>query len=413
MHEVDQIGQGSIQLPNDVLHGQHHPQRHVPVQHCHGRQHRDHNIFGFIDKNRTCLLVLVNRQILHIDPKQSRLNALPLPTLLLFVVIQLDFRHAVDQLDQHALVFAQLRKLLVIELPPLLHEEVDPNHIQHRAHNKHQQDFPTVNGQHNPKNDQVEERKQYAEGLRGQKALNPSMILDALHQVANHFGIEKADGQLHQLNQEIGNNGDVDPGTDVQQNPRSHKVDRHFANEQHHLGRQHQVDKPQILIVDSHVDDALGQERKDELDDARSQETDHQLPHQASVRPDVSPQKRETRSVGHFIVLVVKCRRWLQHQANTFFFAGRHSSQPVLLKLLLAVFHQAKSRVRHIHLVFFHLVHHHKMILVPVHDTRLGNILHQLGVGNLGSQASHANGFGRIADAQQGNPLARNVRLLP
>ena len=216
MHKVDQIGQGSIQLPDDVLHGQHHPQGHVAIQHRHGCQHGDHNIFGFVDKNRTRLLVLVNRQVLHVYPEQSRLDTLPLPAFLFFVIIQFDFGHAVDQLDQHPLIFAQLRKLFIIELPAFLHEEVNPNHVQHRAHHEHKQNFPAINSQNHAKNDQIEERKQYAQGLCGQKTLDPAVILDPLHQIANHFGIEKADGQLHQLNQEIRNNGNIDPGTDVQ-----------------------------------------------------------------------------------------------------------------------------------------------------------------------------------------------------
>ena len=170
---------------------------------------------------------------------------------------------------------------------------------------------------------------------------------------------------------------------------------------------QHQVDKTNVLVVDSHVNNTLGEERKDELDDARCQEANHQLAHQSPVRPDIAPQKSKSRTVGHLIVLVVKGRCRLQHQANAFFLPISNRGQPVLFKLLFVVLHQAKSRVGHKNFPFFHLIHHHKMILVPVYDARLGHILHQLGIGDLGSEAAHANGFGRIANAQQGNPFAR------
>ena len=42
------------------------------------------------------------------------------------------------------------------------------------------------------------------------------MVVDTLQQVSRHFRIEKRHGQTHQLNQEIGEQGDIHPSANMQ-----------------------------------------------------------------------------------------------------------------------------------------------------------------------------------------------------
>ena len=41
------------------------------------------------------------------------------------------------------------------------------------------------------------------------------MVFDALDDITRHFGVEKPDGQFHQLDQEIADERDVDARADV------------------------------------------------------------------------------------------------------------------------------------------------------------------------------------------------------
>ena len=50
------------------------------------------------------------------------------------------------------------------------------------------------------------------------------MVSDALHDIAHHLGIEEMQGQTHQLGEEIGDQGDIDPRVYVQQYPAPYEV---------------------------------------------------------------------------------------------------------------------------------------------------------------------------------------------
>ena len=45
------------------------------------------------------------------------------------------------------------------------------------------------------------------------------MIADALHDISRHFHIKKCNGQVHQLDEEIRSQRDVDAGTEMQEYP--------------------------------------------------------------------------------------------------------------------------------------------------------------------------------------------------
>lgn len=61
------------------------------------------------------------------------------------------------------------------------------------------------------------------------------MVTDALHDVPHHLRIEEMQGQPHQLGKKIGDQRDIDPGVDMQQDLATDKIDREFGHEDHQL----------------------------------------------------------------------------------------------------------------------------------------------------------------------------------
>ena len=69
------------------------------------------------------------------------------------------------------------------------------------------------------------------------------MIFYALHQVANLLCIEEMERHLHQLDQEIWNQGNVNSGIHMQQYPAPDKVHAELGDEKHELGDEDERDK--------------------------------------------------------------------------------------------------------------------------------------------------------------------------
>lgn len=91
------------------------------------------------------------------------------------------------------------------------------------------------------------------------------MVIDTLHDVPRHMGIEIGYGQGHELDKEIGDQRDIDPGAQVQQDPTPENIDRGTAQKEHHLCCQHHIDKVDVLVLYAHIHDTLGKEGKDKL----------------------------------------------------------------------------------------------------------------------------------------------------
>ena len=123
------------------------------------------------------------------------------------------------------------------------------------------------------------------------------VITDTLKQIANHLGIEKAYWHFHQLDQEVGYDADINTCTDVKKYPRPNEINRHPADEKHHLGCKDQVYEIDVLGIDPHIDNTLCQKRKDKLNQASDQESQYQLNNQFPVRLKVFEQKTEITPV--------------------------------------------------------------------------------------------------------------------
>lgn len=97
------------------------------------------------------------------------------------------------------------------------------------------------------------------------------MIFYALHQVANLLCIEEMERHLHQLDQKIRNQGNVNSGIHMQQYPAPDKVHAKLGDEKHELGDEDERDEAQVLSIDTPVNQRLGQEREHQLQQAAQQ----------------------------------------------------------------------------------------------------------------------------------------------
>ncbi len=134
------------------------------------------------------------------------------------------------------------------------------------------------------------------------------MVTHPLHNIAHHFGIEKGHGQLHQLDQEVRQDGDVNAGAHVQQNPGADKLHNRPSKKEHELRHQDEVDKVDVAVLDPDIDYRLGEKGKYELQDATCQKAQTKLEQQVFVRQYVPKQDTKTEAVALLSLLIIKSR---------------------------------------------------------------------------------------------------------
>ena len=103
------------------------------------------------------------------------------------------------------------------------------------------------------------------------------MVLDSLHYVSGHLRVEECDRESHELGQEVGDQGDADPCGHVEHQPASDKVVGELAQHYHELGEEHSFDKSQPAQRHTLIDDGLGDERKDQAQQARYNHSEENL----------------------------------------------------------------------------------------------------------------------------------------
>ena len=59
IEEVHELLHRRVELSDDILHGEHHTQGHVPLDYRRCSNHRHNDILHLIDKNTSCLLGLL------------------------------------------------------------------------------------------------------------------------------------------------------------------------------------------------------------------------------------------------------------------------------------------------------------------------------------------------------------------
>ena len=87
------------------------------------------------------------------------LNPFPLPPLLFFGIMQFDFLHPINELNQRALVLAHLVEPFVVQFFPFLQKKRNPRHIEYREHKVNTKYGKIEKRQDNTKNDEIYHRK--------------------------------------------------------------------------------------------------------------------------------------------------------------------------------------------------------------------------------------------------------------
>ena len=91
------------------------------------------------------------------------------------------------------------------------------------------------------------------------------MVVRSLKDVAQEFVFKEGDRQLHQFDEIVGNEGNVHTRGDVHKQPVAHHVENHDRNEDADVAHQHHIDEIDVGCFDAHVNNGLGDERQDAL----------------------------------------------------------------------------------------------------------------------------------------------------
>ena len=409
--EAHQLLDGAVQLPDDVLDGEHHAQGHLPVDDGGGGQHGDQDVLHLGDEDAARLLRLSQLEALGLHAEKPRLHVLPFPTAALLAILQLDLLHGGDEPVGLVVVLRLLLEQLVVDPLAFPEEEGDPEAVEQASRHEDREDERVVNQQHAAEHEEGQQGEEHREGLVREVLLDPLMVAHALHQVAHQPGVEEAHGQPQQLDEEVGDERDVDAHADVQQDPPLDEVEGGLAGHQRQLPQQDQPDEAQVLVVDAQVDDGLRQEREKQLEEAADGKPQEDLPEIVPVTLEVAEQEGEgtpLRLPGH--PFAEEGRGRLSEHGDPLVLAPRAGLDPSRLERRAVVLPQPLARVRDVvdglpAPLAADPVEDDEMVLVPVQDGG------QLDLGQLPGRQPAADGFqpqfgGGLADAEQRDPLA-------
>ena len=118
-------------------------------------------------------------------------------------------------------------------------------------------------------------------------------IFDFFHSFYKKVKVQFYENHLSECKfpENIWNKWNIDPGGQVQQYPAAEHFHAHPSEEEHDLCKKDQIDKIDVLVLDSHIDNALGQERENQLQKTAYQQSDGQLCYQVFIIEEVFEQK--------------------------------------------------------------------------------------------------------------------------
>ncbi len=155
--ELHELRHGGVQLPDYILHGEHLPERHLPLYDSRCCKHRDNNILHLIDEDTPCLLRLLELQRLHLHRKQVCLCVLPFHTSTTLAILKLYLLHGGDELVCPVLVDCLPLEKLIIQHLPATQEHGYPDTVTHTAYREHKEYEPVIDEQHDAEYDETEE----------------------------------------------------------------------------------------------------------------------------------------------------------------------------------------------------------------------------------------------------------------
>jgi len=169
-----------------------------------------------------------------------------------------------------------------------------------------------------------------------------------LHDVADHLGVEEADGQLHQLDEEVGDDGDVDAGADVEQNPRADELHGCLCQVEGELGDEDDHHETEVVVADTVINDALGKEGEDELEQRAEQHPEKELHDEFLVGFEILQHEAEFGLVLLLVLRSVEVRGGFQQQCHPLVLTFRLGAEPPRQELLHGEFDVTLCGVGHI-----------------------------------------------------------------
>lgn len=212
----------------------------------------------------------------------------------------------------------------------------------------------------------------------------------------------------------------VDAGADVEQNPRADELHGRLCQVEGELGDEDDHHETEVVVTDTVIDDSLGEEGEDELEQRAEQHPEKELHDEFLVGFEILQHEAEFGLVLLLVLRAIEIRGRFQQQGHALVLSFRLSAEPPRQEFLYGEFDFPLSRVRHEDgtdiLVSFllrpYVVHHHKMVLSPVYDAGQG-CLTQLLKRYMHADGAEADAFGCGADTKHTHALASDEAFLP
>ena len=160
----------------------------------------------------------------------------------------------------------------------------------------------------------------------------------------------------------------------MQQYLTADKVNGGTAEKQHSLSYQNKPHKANIFALYSGIYDGLREKRENKLQHATDKQAENKLCEKPFVLYQVFPKELQSVFTLYGIALFfVKQIGGFKKQGYAFFFSACACAYPTVAKFFLRVNNMPLTRVCHMHVIavtfrFFDLVHHHKVVLFPMHN---------------------------------------------
>ncbi len=368
----DQLYQRGVQHPDDKLYRDHHPKSDLATDDSLCTIEGDQQVADALDK--LCPEVLGVRDVQHfkVHPVKLRLDILPFPPFLLLVVVDLDVVYRAHRFDPITLVLRDQAKVFPVELLADVQESQYPTHIQEASRNKDVEDCGVIDEQDDPEGKEGERREDQVQRVVHDKTADPLVVLGTLQDVADELVLEERHRQLHQLDQVIGDQRDVYPCGDVEQQPIAHRIRNRYAYDDGDVGDQYDVDKVDVAGLDPHIDHRFRDKGEESLkccgDDHHGKDCGEVLPERCEISDHVF--EGLPAFAAFFAVVLQEVGHGFDGKDRANLFARFVPPFPELVEVIGG---QSFGGIGDEYFVFGCLIDHDKMGLLPMYDAGQGD----------------------------------------
>ena len=294
-------------------------------------------------------------------------------------------------------------KILPVQFLADAQKQQHPTHIENRTCQENQENDGVIDQKNDGKDDKRKCGKDQRQRIVHNETADALVVLCALQDVAQQLVLKERDGQFHQLDQVVGNQGDVHPCRDVQQNPVAQHIENHHAQQNGNVANQHHIDEFHIRGLDAHVDDSFRDKRQHSLQGRHHEHNDENQAEIALVGEKVF------ENTGKAVLSLFPLRLAVAKLCG-----GFHGEQHALIlpflipsapKLLVAVLDAPLCRVGNPNVLLVGMIHHDEMAVFPKHDGREGYAVHHIVDGTLDGQCAQSDALRTRAQVEQRNAL--------